>query len=95
MIDKILDLGIEFPKFWESQIEDKCKHSVAMYGDVDIINIQRKIQETNEKLNTLLKKYDEEVERLTRQMGLLNRQITLRKNKTRNKNSFWLNLEES
>ena len=49
-MEKILDFRFNFPKIWESQIENKVKHSV------DIT-----IQETNSKLKPLVKIHDEKV----------------------------------
>ena len=92
MMEKILDLRFNFPKIWESQIEHKCKHSVAIYDDVDIITIQGKIEETNSKLKTLVKIHDEKVERLKNQMGYLNRELTLQKDKTKEQKQFWVKL---
>ena len=91
-MEKILDLRFNFPQIWESQIQHKVKHSVAIYDDADIIEIQGKIQENNSNLNTLVKIYDEKVERLKNQMGYLNRELTLQKDKTKEQKQFWVKL---
>ena len=84
-MEKILDFRFNFPKIWESQIENKVKHSVD-------ITIQGKIQETNSKLKPLVKIHDEKVERLKNEMDYLNRELRIQINKTREQKQFWIQL---
>ena len=58
-MEKILDFRLDFHQIWKSQIQHKVKHSVEIYDDTDITEIQGKIQENNSKLKTLVKIHDE------------------------------------
>ena len=53
---KILDFRLNFHQIWKSQVQHKVKHSLPIYDDYDIPEIQVKIQENNSKLKKSVNK---------------------------------------
>ena len=64
LMDKIIDKRFDFPHFHEREIEGKCKHAIVIYGDVNIIALKDKIEETHDNLSMMVRKPDNEVKGL-------------------------------